>query len=224
MPEFDIDSLKKSWQEQEVKTQYESTDILKMLNKKSRNYVKYILWISIIEFAFLLAMNVFYLLQNEEKSNFVTIVEKIGIKSTDAMTNNFENMYLAMKFISIIVTAAFVVIFYNNYKKIRIEENLKQLIHQIIKFKKTVNAFIITNITLLIIFSSILMIYIYYQIGNQDVNISHETLLGFIVGSVIGLLFAFFMIWLYYKIVYGIIMRRLARNLQQLKEIENETE
>lgn len=224
MPEFDFDDLKKSWQEQEVKSPYESTDILKMLNKGSRNYVKYILWISIIEFAFLLAMNFFYLLQNEEQSSFVAIVEKIGLKSTDQMTKNFENMYLAMKFISILVTAAFVVIFYNNYKKIRIEENLKKLIHQIIKFKKTVNAFILTNITLLVIFSSILMIYIYYQISHQDLTISNEAFLGFIIGSVIGLLFAFFMIWLYYKIVYGIIMRRLAKNLEQLKEIETATE
>ena len=224
MPEFDFDDLKKSWQEQEVKSPYESTDILKMLNKGSRNYVKYILWISIIEFAFLLAMNLFYLLQNEEQSSFVAIVEKIGLKSTDQMTKNFENMYLAMKFISILVTAAFVVIFYNNYKKIRIEENLKKLIHQIIKFKKTVNAFILTNITLLVIFSSILMIYIYYQISHQDLTISNEAFLGFIIGSVIGLLFAFFMIWLYYKIVYGIIMRRLAKNLEQLQEIETATE
>ena len=48
--DFDIDSFKKSWQDQTIADGYNQEDIEKMLNKKSRNYVKYILWISIAEF------------------------------------------------------------------------------------------------------------------------------------------------------------------------------
>ena len=47
MAEFDIDQLKKTWQEQDKEQLYNKNEILEMLNQKSRNYVKYILWISI---------------------------------------------------------------------------------------------------------------------------------------------------------------------------------
>ena len=42
MPEFDLDSLKKTWQEQPVQPKYDDKEILQMLNRKSRNYIKYI--------------------------------------------------------------------------------------------------------------------------------------------------------------------------------------
>jgi len=47
MPDFDLDNLKKTWQEQEVRPKYDGAQIEAMLNKSSRNYVKYILWIII---------------------------------------------------------------------------------------------------------------------------------------------------------------------------------
>lgn len=224
MPEFDIDSLKKSWQELEVKNQYESSDILNMLNKKSRNYVKYILWISVIEFIFLLAVNAWYIINNDDQSSFLKIVDKIGLKQTDEITKHFGDLYLIMKFAGLLITAFFVYKFYANYNRIKIEENLKKLISQIITFKNTVNAFIITNISLLIGFSTIFILYIIYQIEIQNLEISNATLLGFIVGSIIGILISFLLIWIYYKVIYGIIMKKLERNLKQLKEIENEIE
>lgn len=52
MPEFDLDNFKKTWQEQPVQEKYDNTEILQMLNKKSRNYVKYIFWISVVELLF----------------------------------------------------------------------------------------------------------------------------------------------------------------------------
>ena len=40
MPDFDLDNLKKTWQEQKVQPKYDNTEIIQMLNKKSRNYVR----------------------------------------------------------------------------------------------------------------------------------------------------------------------------------------
>ena len=48
--DFDIDALKKTWKDQVISDGYNQDEIEVMLNKKSRNYVKYILWISIAEF------------------------------------------------------------------------------------------------------------------------------------------------------------------------------
>lgn len=51
--DFDIDDLKKSWQEQTVTEVYGTSEIEAMLNKKSRNYVKYIFGLAWLSFYFL---------------------------------------------------------------------------------------------------------------------------------------------------------------------------
>jgi hypothetical protein len=51
--DFNIDDLKKSWQEQTVTEVYGTSEIEAMLNKKSRNYVKYIFGLAWLSFYFL---------------------------------------------------------------------------------------------------------------------------------------------------------------------------
>jgi hypothetical protein len=66
MPEFDLDNLKKTWQEHKVEPKYSNTEIEAMLNKSSRNYVKYILWISIAEFLVILCLNIYYTFSSDD--------------------------------------------------------------------------------------------------------------------------------------------------------------
>ena len=124
MPEFDIDSFKKTWQEQDVKPKYDSTEILQMLNKNSRNYVKYILWISIAEFLLILGVSVYYFYKGEEGNSFVHILEKMNINVTPEIFSTLDNFYYAMKFLSIGITLFFVIRFYLNYKRIKIIINI----------------------------------------------------------------------------------------------------
>ena len=56
--------------------------ILKMLNKKSRNYVKYILWISIVEFFLILAVSLYYSYQGNDGESLIHILEKMQVKMT----------------------------------------------------------------------------------------------------------------------------------------------
>ena len=159
MPEFDLDNFKKSWQEQEVQPKYNSTEIEAMLNKSSRNYVKYILWISIAEFLIILCMNIYYTFLGDDSNSFIKILARLGVQNSRELQTSFGNLYLILKVISLVITAYFVVCFYQNYRKINIESNLKKLILQIIRFKKTVNLFILANILLLIVFTAVLTIF-----------------------------------------------------------------
>ncbi len=220
MPDFDIDSLKKTWQETPVKPKYGSSDILEMLNSRSRNYVKYIFWISVAEFLFFLGITVYYILNGDDGSSFIRILEKIGVKRTDKLVMDFEHLYFALKMISLLVTAFFVVIFYRSYRKIHVESNLKKFILQIVRFRKVVNAFIFTNIALLVVFTVVLTMFVFNTLSAQDVHLNNPTLIGFVTGIVITLLLSIALIWLYYRVVYGILVGRLGRNLKQLKEIE----
>lgn len=222
MPEFDLDSFKKTWQEQPVQQKYDNSEILQMLNRKSRNYVKYIFWISVFEFLFFSVMGVFYLMQGEESNSFLKILEKLGAQKTPEVKHNFTIIYLILKVLSLLLTAYFVYKFYQNYRKIKIEENLKGFIIRIIKFKKTVNAFILISILLLIAFTSIFTAFIFYALNSQSIELNNSTLTGFIIAIVLGTGLSVLLIWLYYRVVYGIIMKKLDKNLQQLKEMDSQ--
>ncbi len=225
MPEFDIDNFKETWQKQNVKPKYDSTEILQMLNKKSRNYVKYILWISIVEFLLVLSISVYYLFKGDEGAELLHIVERMGITKTPALEKSLDLFYTIMRIVSFSITGYFIVRFFISYKKIKVECNLKNLILQIIRFKNTVNLFIITNILMLVLITAFLSFFMFRIISDQNVELQQSTFIGFVVGLVVSLAFSIFLIWIYYRIVYGIIMKRLGKNLAQLKEIDlNATE
>ncbi len=154
--DFNIDQFKKSWQEQPVSDVYNTSEIEGMLNKKSTNYVKYIFWISLAEFLFFAIVGICTIFSTQRSNSFTNILEKLGVQMNDDVEMNFEHLYFALKVFSLLITAIFVFLFYRNYLKIKVECNLKNFILQIIKFKRTVNLFIFTNIGLLIVFSGII--------------------------------------------------------------------
>ncbi|KQK24872.1 beta-carotene 15,15'-monooxygenase [Chryseobacterium aquaticum] len=222
MPEFDLDSFKKTWQEQPVQNKYDNDEILQMLNRKSRNYVKYIFWISVIEFVLFTAFGLFYILQNKESNTFLTSLQKLGVQQNEQLQDIFDNIYLAIKAFTLLITGYFVVKFYQNYRKIKVEEDLKEFISRIIKFKKTVNAFILINILIVVVFTSALTIFGIYAIQNQNTTLADSSIIAFIVSFIISTVLCVFLIWAYYRLVYGILIKRLDKNLTQLKEIDSQ--
>lgn len=224
MPDFDIDNLKKQWQEQPVPDKYNNSEILKMLNSKSRNYVKYIFWISVAEFLLFLVMNIFYVFQKGGADSFMHIMEKLGVEKTAKFEADYAHLYFIMRVVSLLVTGFFVVKFYLNYRQIHVEENLKKFILQIMKFRKTVSLFILTNILLLVFFMAILTMFVLNTMSSQNLQMDHPKFIGFLVGLGISTAISIFLIWLYYRVVYGIIMGRLGKNLEQLREIEENGE
>jgi hypothetical protein len=221
MPEFDLDNLKETWQ-QSVQPKYNTTDIESMLNKSSRNYVKYILWICLLEFILILGANFYYLFLGEDTTDLMRVLGKLGIDSSDQFQYTLTHLYFILKMVSLTLTGFFVYLFYQNYRKINIESNLKRLILQIIKFKKTVQLFIIANIALVILFTLILGGFTFSVLAQQNIKLTNPTLIGFIIGLLLTMGISIIFIWIYYRIVYGVILRRLDRNLKQLQNIEEE--
>ena len=220
--DFNIDDLKKSWQEQTVTEVYGTSEIEAMLNKKSRNYVKYIFWISLAEFLFFAAVSIYTIFTADNNESFLNMMKKLGLKITQDIEMNFGHLYFALKIFSLLITAGFVLLFYRNYKKIKVECNLKNLIVQIIKFKKTVNAFILTNIILLILIMFALTFFTIHALKMQNIHLENPTIIGFYAGIIISLSFGILLVLIYYRVVYGIIMRRLGKNLEHLQKIEQE--
>lgn len=220
--DFDIDSLKKSWQDQVISDDYNQEEIEVMLNKKSRNYVKYILWISVTEFVIFGIINFIALFSNSFHTDFTNILNKLQIRNQNEVEFSLDKIYNVMKIASLVITGVFVVIFYSNYKKINVESNLKKFIIHIIKFKKTVNLFIFSNILLLFLFIGSFTAFIIFTIKKQNIQIDNPTFWGLITGVIFSLLVCIVLILLYYKIAYGIILKRLSKNLKQLETIDSQ--
>lgn len=220
--DFDIDSFKKSWQNQTIADGYNQEDIEKMLNKKSRNYVKYILWISIAEFFVFGMINFITLFSSNFHIDFTSILNRLQIKNQSQVEFSLDRIYNWMKVASLVITGIFVIIFYINYKRINVEANLKKFITHIIAFKKTVNLFIISNIVLLLLVIGCFTTFIIYTMRLQKIHIDNPTFWGLISGVTFSLLICIILILLYYKIAYGIILKRLSKNLNQLKAIDSQ--
>ncbi len=220
MPEFDLDNFKKTWQEEPTQPRYESKEIESMLNKSSRNYVKYILWISAVEFLLIFVANTYYTFLGEDTTDLMSVLRKLGITDSAGFENNIAQFYLILKVASILLTGVFVVLFYQNYRKIEVESNLKNLILQIIRFKRIVQLFILANIVLVILFTLILGIFTFTALAEQNVQLTNPTIIGFVCGLLLTMGISVVLIWIYYRVVYGFILRRLGRNLEQLQNIE----
>ena len=94
MPNFDLDNLKSTWQKQLVENKYNDNEILKMLNKKSRNYMKYIFWISAAEFLFFTLFGFYYIIQDQESSSLMSLLQNLGVEKNAELKNSLENIYL----------------------------------------------------------------------------------------------------------------------------------
>ncbi|SKB98527.1 hypothetical protein SAMN05660477_02228 [Soonwooa buanensis] len=222
--DFDIDDLKSVWQNQKVEDAYQQSDIEAMLNTKSRNYVKYLLWISLLEFFIFITLLIYSLVSKDDHVNFREILSRLHLQNQNEILHTMDKIYLVIKILSLSLTGIFVYLFYKSYRRISVEDNLKQFILRIISFKRKVNAFIIINVILLVVYIVSFSIYLSIVMGEQSVQLSETTKLGFIIGIIVALLLSILLIILYYKIFYGILLKRLSKNLEQLRLIETEKE
>lgn len=224
LDDFDIDQLKSTWQNQKVEDAYDQSEIEAMLNKKSKSYVKYILWISIAEFIIFGVMNIIRFFFKGNESEFETILSKLNLQNEQEILLSMDRYYYIIKLVSLVLTGIFVILFYKGYKKINVESNMKNFIQQIFKFKKNVNAFITCNVILLVLFLASFGIYLSIVMEQQNEHVSGATMIGILTAIVIALLITVVLILFYYRLVYGILLKRLSKTMMQLKQLEAEKE
>jgi len=212
----ELELLKSKWQEgnQELpKLSY--NDIYKMRHNKSASIVKWIFIISVCELVFWIVLGFLSPESNKE------LLVQIGLQKT--LTILYGLHY--------VVIAVFLVLFYLNQKNIKTTDTVKNLMHSIIKTRKTVSYFVIYNV----VSTALILVYInlyfftkkneLYTIlikdndAYQGVPIETFTSVFFITQFVVGLLLIGFVL-LFYRIVYGILLRKLKHNYGELEKIE----
>lgn len=202
----ELELLKKDWNKNgEHFKQVSENEIYGMLQKSSSSIVKWIFIISIVEF-FVLRLMDLSLFYDENLKNKLNQIHIYEIEKTVTICN-------------MLVLLAFIFYFYKNLKNISATSSINDLMKDIIKTRKIVKHYVWYN---LVIAGITGVIVIYFQ-SKYDANLNillekYENV--FIICSVLLVMFLILIFYLFYKLLYGFLLRRLKRNYNELQKIE----
>ncbi len=209
----ELELLKSHWQKDDLKEkQLSSKEIYPLLLKKSSSIVKTLFYISVLELLFFIFAN-----------------SILPLLLSDSYTENLDSVYgnpLIMKVAVIsgyFIIIPFVYFLYKSYKSISVTDNAKKLMESILKTRKVVKYYVAYNMVLAFIAMTIAL---YFAVTrNSDLMLKLD---GATTGKIILLVSLALIItagfvciiWLFYKLLYGILLKRLNRNYSELKKLD----
>ena len=209
----ELDLLKKAWQKDSHSfEQVSENEIYKMLHTKSSSVVKWILIISIIEVLFWTAVSICY--------NTDEYIKNMHAEKTIVY-------FKALNFVNYAVILWFIYNFYKNYIKISTTTSTKQLMHDILKTRKTVQYYVWYNLTIIVLslIAGFTIAFAYNPkmelLKNKIAQETNYHTLCVTLGIILLTILAFVgLFWLFYRLLYGILLQKLNRNYKELKKIE----
>jgi hypothetical protein len=192
----ELDLLKKDWKKNENSfEQITEAEIYQMLHKRSSSIVKWILIISILEVLLWTSISVFF--------NTDEYLEQINHR-------DLISYFRVFSILNYVVILGFIYLFYKNYIRITTTVSTKQLMKDILETRKTVQYYVWYNLGM-----AVLSLIIGFIIANN------EKVMAITIGVLLLTTIVFFVLfWLFYKLLYGILLRRLYANYKELKKID----
>ena len=206
----ELDLLKKDWQKNDAFEQVSEVDIYKMLHTKSSSIVKWIFIISILE---ILLWTLISLIFNTDD-----YLKKIKHEE-------LEVYFEILTYFNYAVILIFIYLFYKNYVAISTTVSTKQLMKDILKTRKTVQCYVWYNLGM-VGFSMMLGFFMAFTYNPEVValmdKIGNNTKVMVITIGIFILIIGLFLgaFWLFYRLLYGILLRRLHANYKELKKID----
>jgi hypothetical protein len=210
---MDLSNYKKVWKNQpEGKNKISALEIYKMTQSKSNSIVKWIFIIGLLEFVFWFAIN--YLgtkngaLEPYEKLNLISFIDNVS-------------------YFHYVVVVLFLILFYRNFSLISTIDNTKTLMKNILLVRKTVKWYVYYNLINVVVFSIILNILIFNTpdginilsgIDNENFNQEHMTSV-FIIAQIVVIAIMLLILWLFYYLLYGILLKKLNKNYKELTKL-----
>ncbi|MCT4630042.1 hypothetical protein [Winogradskyella sp.] len=207
----ELELLKKNWNKgtNDFKN-YSDAEIYPMLHKKSSSIVKTLFYISIAELVFWVLINLIpFFLSDTYK---------------ERMKESYENpLFIGITIFGFLVIFTFMYLLFRSHKSISTIDNAKKLMESILNTRKIIKYYVLYN--LLVIFISF-PLSLYFEFNQNPVfhdqvesmNSSQTIMLYAITVIVAGIFILIF--WLFYRLLYGILLKRLNRNYNELKKLE----
>ena len=183
-----------------------------MTQSKSNYIVKWIFIIGLLEFVFWFAIN--YLCT---KNGALEPYEKLKLIS---FIENFNYFHY-------VVVVLFLILFYRNFSLISTVDDTKTLMKNILLVRKTVKWYVYYNLINTVIFTIILNILIFNTpdginilsgIDNGSFNKEHMMSV-FIIAQIVVMAIMILILWLFYYLLYGILLKKLNKNYKELTKL-----
>lgn len=211
----ELDLLKKDWQKKEInlpRLTYE--EIYKMIWKKSSSVVRWIFYISIIEF---LLPHLLYLIpsfRNEMDYNFA---KRLGV----------DNWIIALTIVQYAVAIYFILQFYKRYREISVLDDAKKLMNKIFRTRRTVKHYVLFCLAMVLLIFGVFIVgmalddNLVETLNLKNQNVDPDQFKWLLIGimTVAGILFTGFLAGIYF-LLYGLLTRKLSRNYIELKRME----
>jgi hypothetical protein len=204
----ELEDLKNKWAKQDFSQSYSKEEIKGFLQKKSTHSIKWIFYLSIVEF-------VLYL-------SFPLLVPNY-IKSFDYYKSlNLFEFSIVTTMLGYVLLLYFMWHFFQNYKKISVANSIKDHLSAILNTRRAVNQYFYFNVAILIIFTIVVLVAALERDKNmialQEENNSLIMII-FMIGILIAIILGLF--GLLYYFVYGRFLRPLKNNEKELLRIED---
>ena len=214
----ELELLKKHWNKSS--TNYPSlnkADLYKLINMRSSSIVKWIFIISLLEF---LGWSLISFLFD-------------GTESLEKMNNyNVEHIFYPLTIFGYLVLFVFFFLFYKNYKSISATDNIKTLMQQILKTRKTVKQYVIFNLGFMCV-SIVIGVYIELtnnpevqtmltRIESEGANNIYISYLIVVALSLLAMAVITVILLGFYYLIYGLLLKRLKSNYKDLKTLETD--
>lgn len=209
----ELDLLKQDWKKQEAglpRLSYQ--EIYKMLWKKSSSIVKWIFFISVLELLFWGVLN-------------IVLSDAAFWKKMELM--QLKEFTIVAYVITYMITFYFIYRFYHNYQKISATDDAATLMRNILVTRRTVNYYI-AFILLSTAVSSLIYAWFTIEYHVTSTPVEDVTKYSFTTGRWVlflgvmglGILLFLGLIWLFYRLLYGILLKGLHRNYKELQKLD----
>ena len=203
----ELEDLKNKWAKQDFSQSYSKEEIKGFLQKKSTHSIKWIFYLSIVEF-------VLYL-------SFPLLVPNY-IKSFDYYKSlNLFEFSIVTTVLGYVLLLYFMWHFFQNYKKISVANSIKDHLSAILNTRRAVNQYFYFNLAIMIIFTIVVLVAALERDKNmialQEENnslIMIICMIGILITIILGLF------GLLYYFVYERFLRPLKNNAKELLRIE----
>jgi len=208
---MDLSNYKKVWKNQpEEKNKISALEIYKMTQSKSNSIVKWIFIIGLLEFVFWFAIN--YLgtkngaLEPYEKLNLISFIDNVS-------------------YFHYVVVVLFLILFYRNFSLISTTDSTKKLMENILLVRKTVKWYVYYNLINVIVFFIIINILIFNTPNGINIisgieNFDQEHMMTvYIVAQIAAIAIMILILWLFYYLLYGILLKKLNKNYKELTRL-----
>nr|WP_299383596.1 hypothetical protein [Allomuricauda sp.] len=212
----ELELLKKDWQKKDEHLPKLSYDeIHTMIWKKSSSIVKWIFYISIIEF---IIPHLLYLVPSMRNSS-LDLYSNLGLSKIVLFVSIFQ--YLVVFY--------FIYQFYKRYKEISVLDSAKKLTSKILRTRKTVKHYVIFSLSMVLLSFAVMVVGIYFSdnvITALDLKGNFEGMTEERVKWVVMAVFAVFGVVItalfggIYFLLYGLLTRKLRKNFNELQKLE----